>query len=118
MNGFPEPVPRPGPGPRPQKPAADGQQRHRAQHPAKPTWNLRLESVGSNVASRFLTESPSVVVLAVEDLCWQAATEDWRHRRPHWWRRKSLAAWRAEGARLDAKAARLRELADDVFQEL
>jgi hypothetical protein len=118
MNGYPEPVPRPEPKPQPQKPTADGQQRHRAQHPGKPAWNLRLESVGSNVAGRFLTESPSMVVLAVEDLCWEAATEDWKHRRPHWWRRGALATWRAEGARLDAKAARLRALADDVFQEL
>ncbi|MBS2535240.1 hypothetical protein KGQ20_20975 [Catenulispora sp. NF23] len=80
--------------------------------------SLHLASVGSNVAARFLTESPSVAVLVVEDLCWQAATEDWKHRRPHWWRPRARTVWKAEGALLEAKADRLRQLADDVFQEL
>lgn len=118
MNGFPEPVPPPGPGPKPHRPTGQDQQNHHPQHTTKPSWNLHLESVGSNVAGRFLTESPSAMVLAVEDLCWQAATEDWKHRRPHWWQLRARTAWQAEGAQLDAKAARLRQLADDVFQEL
>ncbi|NUP50454.1 MAG: hypothetical protein HOW97_24555 [Catenulispora sp.] len=117
MNGFPEPIPRPGPEQQPQKPPAAGRPHH-PQRPDEPSWNLHLESIGSNVAGHFLTESPSLAVLAVEDLCWEAATEDWKHRKPHWWRPRARAAWRAEGARLDAKAARLCELADDVFQEL
>ena len=118
MNGFPEPVPQPGPEPRPQNRTGSTQQQHRPQHTTQPSWNLHLESIGSNVAGRFLTESPSMMVLAVEDLCWQAATEDWKHRRPHWWRVRARAAWVAEGAHLEAKAARLHELADDVYQEL
>lgn len=117
MNGYPEPVPQPGPGAQPQKPTGNDQ-RHHPPRTTQPSWNLRLESIGSNVACRFLTESPSVLVLAVEDLCWQAATEDWKHRRPHWWRLQARTAWRAEGTQLGTKAARLRELADDVFQEL
>lgn len=118
MNGFSEPVPQPGPEPQPRNLAGSTQQHHHLQHAAQQSWNLHLESVGSNVAGRFLTESPSVMVLAVEDLCWQAATEDWKHRRPHWWQPRARTAWIAEGAQLDAKAARLRQLADDVFQEL
>jgi hypothetical protein len=77
-----------------------------------------LESTGTDVAARFLAESPSVVALAVEDLCWQAATDDWKRRRPHRWQSRAREDWLAEGESLAAKADRLRELADEIFQDL
>jgi len=119
MRGFFEPPPPPGQEPGPRNPAG-GEPQHRPdrQHAARPVWNLHLESAGTNVPARFLTESPMLTVLAVEDLCWQAATEDWKHRRPHRWRRQAREAWLAEGAQLEAKADRLRQMADDVLAQL
>jgi hypothetical protein len=87
-------------------------------HDAQPTWNLHLESTGGHVAARFLLESPLAATLVTEDLCWQAATEDWKRRRPGWWRLRARAAWKAEGDELLAQAARLREMADYAFHEL
>ena len=119
MHGFFDPVPPPGPDRKPATPSAADHQCHRQpRHAAQAPWNLHLESAGTDIAARFLADSPSLAVLAVEDLCWQAAAEDWKHRRPHWWQPRSRAAWRAEGARLAAKADRLRQMADDVSQEL
>jgi len=57
-------------------------------------------------------------MLVVEDVCWQAAIEDWKQRRPPWWRRGARAAWRAEGAQLATEADRLRDLAGQVCQGL
>lgn len=117
MYGFFEPSPPPGPEPAPRKPVVTDQPDHRGQHDGRP-WNLHLESAGTNVPVRFLAESPLLLMLAVEDLCWEAATEDWKHRRPHCWHPQARAAWFAEGAQLDAKADRLREMADGVLADL
>jgi hypothetical protein len=118
MDGFFfDPVPPPQPEPAPRNPV-ESERHPRLRHGAQPTWNLHLETTGGHVAARFLTESPPVATLVVEDLCWQAATEDWKHRRPHWWRPGAQAAWKAEGAELAVQAERLREMADYVFRDL
>jgi hypothetical protein len=78
---------------------------------------VRLESAGTNLPLRFLN-SPSAAVLAVEDLCWEAAVEDWKHRRPSRWRLRARADWEAEGELLAAKADRLRHLAVEILQEM
>jgi hypothetical protein len=116
MNGFFF-TPVPPPEPQPRKAAEDGQRRCQPQA-AGQSWNLHLESADTDVDARFLNVSPSVAMIAVEDLCWQAATEDWRRRRPPWWRTRARAVWHAEGAQLAAKADRLRDLAGQVCQEL
>lgn len=54
---------------------------------------------------------PSVAVMLTEDLCWQTFVADWRTRRPPLWHRQERAAWRAEGAVLEEKKARIRALA-------
>jgi hypothetical protein len=77
---------------------------------------VRLQSAGTSLPVGFL-DSPSVAMLAVEDLCWEAALEDWRHRRPSRWRLRARVVWEAEGARLGAKADRLRDLATEVLRE-
>lgn len=120
FESFRDPVPPPPPKPgsqHPQRPEAD-HRRRRLLHDAQPTWNLHLESTGSHVAARFLIESPTAAALVAEDLCWQAATQDWKKRRPPRWRPRARAAWKAEGDELLAEAARLCEMADYVFQDL
>jgi hypothetical protein len=79
---------------------------------------MHLKSAGTNLPVGFLEDSPSALVLAVEDVCWEAAVEDWEHRRPSRWRFQARAAWEAEGAVLVAKADHLRRLAGEVLQEL
>jgi hypothetical protein len=111
-------VPPPRPDPEPHQPAEPSRRRRRPRHRTPRAWNLHLESTGTDIATRYLTESPAVATLAVEDLCWQAAAEDWKRRRPHRWRSQARADWLAEGELLAVEAERLRELADDVFQEL
>jgi len=77
-----------------------------------------LASVGTNLPVGLLEDSPSALVLAVEDMCWEAAVEDWKHRRPPRRRFQARAAWEAEGAELAAKADHLRRVAGEVLQEL
>jgi hypothetical protein len=115
MDGFLEPAGFPPPPEPPRRPDQAGQRRP---HPERPSWNLHLQSSGTNLPARFLNDSPSVAVLVVEDMCWEAAREAWKSRRPRWWRPRARAAWLAEGAALDRKAERLRDLAGDVLQEL
>lgn len=115
---FPAPAPPPQPDPGARKPTEKSRRHRWPRHRGAQVWNLHLESTGTDVAARYLAESPSVAALAVEDLCWQAASEDWLRRRPHRWRSRARAEWLAEGELLAAKADRLRVLADEIFQEL
>ncbi|GAA2008870.1 hypothetical protein [Catenulispora subtropica] len=121
MNGFFAPIPGSSPDPEPEPRRRDeGGARHR-DHPRRgpgQVWNLHLETAGTDIAAPLLTASPSVTALVVDDLCWQAAAEDWEHRRPAWWRTRARAAWRAEGAELAATADRLRAAAEGVLREL
>ena len=74
------PPPRPGPERKPQEPSSRDQRG--PTRPAAPKeWNLHLESAGTDIPAGFLAGSPSTAVLAVEDVCWEAAVEDWKHRR-------------------------------------
>jgi hypothetical protein len=114
---FSDPAPASRPDPEPRKPV-QAKRRRRWRHRTSPEWNLHLECTGTDIAPRFLAESPSVATLAVEDLCWQAAIDDWKRRRPHRWRSRARADWEAEGKLLSAEADRLRELAVEMLQEL
>lgn len=111
---FVEPPSSPKPGSR--RPV-ESHRDHRLKQDGKP-WNLRLESTGTNVPARFLTEAPATAELVAEDLCWQAAMQDWKQRKPSWWRPGARSAWKAEGIGLADWAERLRKMADYVFQEL
>jgi hypothetical protein len=118
FESFRDPPPAPKPRPQNSRQPAAGPRQHLLLPDTQPTWNLRLESTGSRVAARFLIETPNAAALVVEDLCWQAATEDWKNHRPHWWHPQARAAWQAEGDELAAEAAALRQMADGVFREL
>jgi hypothetical protein len=118
MYGFID-FPPPGPEPEPDREPSERSGIDRPGETAGPRpWNLRLESVGTNLPVGLLDASPSAAVLAVEDVCWEAAVEDWKRRRPPRWRIRSRAAWEAEGASLAAKADHLRNLAGEVLREL
>jgi hypothetical protein len=111
---FVEPPPPPKPGPR--RPV-ESHRDHRLKQDRKP-WNAHLESAGVNVPAHFLTESRAAAELVAEDLCWQAAMQDWKQRKPCWWRSGARAAWKAEGIDLADWAERLRKMADYISQEL
>lgn len=78
-------------------------------------WNLRFESVGAAVPAGLVKDSPTLLVAAVEDVCWQAAAEGWRARRPHRWQRHAYAAWRAQSYWLDQKRQRLSAMLDEAL---
>jgi hypothetical protein len=54
---------------------------------------------------------PNVMMLVVEDVCTALSREDWRRREPARWRSQARHRRHSEGGQLDAKEARLRDLA-------
>lgn len=119
MHGFIDPPPPPRPDPDRDPPEPPGSERPRPEGlVGAKGWNLHLESAGTDVPVAFLAGSPSTAVLAVEDVCWQAAVEDWKRRRPARWRVRARSAWRAEGGWLAARADHLRRLAGEILREL
>jgi hypothetical protein len=82
---------------------------------AREGWNLRFESAGTAVPAALVQDSPTLLVAAIEDVCWQVAAESWRARRPHRWHRRAYDAWRAQSAWLDAKRERLASMVDDAL---
>lgn len=75
---------------------------------------LRVKSLGGSVTETQALNSADVLVLLSEDCCWQATMDDWRRRRPPFWRRGERRAWRADGQLIGDKARRLRELATEL----
>lgn len=78
-------------------------------------WNLRFESAGTAVPAALVKDSPTLLVAAVEELCWRVATEGWRARRPHRWQRRAYAAWRGQADWLEQKRLRLADMVDDAL---
>jgi hypothetical protein len=77
----------------------------------RPPTVLRLPCARRTVGVEAALRLPGVMVLVVEDACTVIALRDWRRREPprlHPWARRR---WWAEGRRLRAKEARIRELA-------
>jgi hypothetical protein len=80
--------------------------------------NLTLYSARTAVPIRLAAESPTLMLLAVEDLCWQLAVADLAARRPPFWHRTERAAWHQERQRWEAKRARLAAMAHEAIAEL
>lgn len=80
--------------------------------------NLGLESCGLQVPMGLAAKSPTLLVVAVEDLCWRLAMDAWRARRPRPWQLRRRAAWRAERTVLKAKQQRLSAMANQELAEL
>lgn len=89
--------------------------RRAARAAAEQGWNLRFESAGTSVPAALVQDSPTLLVAAVEDLCWRVATEGWLARRPHRWHRRAYCAWRAQAQWLDQKRLRLTGMVDDAL---
>ncbi|MDN3028990.1 hypothetical protein [Streptomyces sp. S.PB5] len=77
----------------------------------RPLTVLDLPCAERTVGVEAALKLPTVMMLVVEDTCTQIAREDWRRREPPRWRPQARHRWHAEGRRLHAKTARLKELA-------
>ena len=89
--------------------------RRAARAAAGPGWNLRFEAAGTSVPAALVQDSPTLLVAAVEDICWRVAAEGWLARRPHRWHRRAYAAWRAQSQWLEEKRSRLAGMVDDAL---
>lgn len=78
-------------------------------------WNLHFESARTAIPAGLVKDSPTLLVAAVEDVCWRVATDGWIARRPHRWRRRAYAAWRAQSEWLEQKRQRLTAMVDDAL---
>ena len=101
-----------------QSPARRFSRRWRREAAAADARNLFLISGRTGVPMGLATGSPAVMVLAVEDLCWQLAVADLKRRRPRIWQRAARAAWRSERDRCDAKRRRLAAMTAEAVSEL
>lgn len=79
------------------------------------SWNLRFEAAGTSVPAGLVKDSPTLLVAAVEDVCWRVAADGWIARRPHRWNRRAYAAWRAQSDWLEQKRERLTAMIDDAL---
>ncbi|HET9170730.1 MAG TPA: hypothetical protein VFN97_14935 [Actinospica sp.] len=75
--------------------------------------DLLISSADIRVPALIVRDSPTLMVAAVEDLCWRLALVDSDRRRPRRWRRSALAAWRAERRLIEDKRARIRSMVDE-----
>ena len=85
--------------------------RLRRETASEASWNLRMVSAGTVIPVGLVKDSPTLLVLAVEDACWQFSCADHARRRPPWYDRRARQLWNAEHAILDAKRLRLQEMA-------
>jgi hypothetical protein len=77
------------------------------------SWNLRFESADTRVPAAIVGQCPSLLVAAVEDVCWRVAMDACRAARPVRWRRRAYAAWAAQLRGLEEKRERLRSLVEE-----
>ena len=80
--------------------------------------NLNLVSVNTGVPVGLASNNATLMLVAVEDLCWQLGMRELKARRPAFWRRAARAEWKAERVRWEEKRARLAELANEAVSEL
>lgn len=81
----------------------------------RPTTVLDLPCARRTVGVEAALRLPSVMMLVVEDACTVIALTDWRRREPPRWRPQARHRWHIEGRRLEAKKARLKELAAECL---
>jgi hypothetical protein len=85
---------------------------------SRQSCNIRLESCGYQVPLGLAANSPTLLVVAVEDLCWRLAMDAWQARRPKPWQLRRRAVWRAERVVLTDKQQRLKAMAKQELAEL
>lgn len=91
-----------------------GHARRRSASEPSSDAGLYLAAVGRSIDVSDALSRPMFAMLMTEDFCWQCSVEEWRGRRPSWRRRAAYAAWRAEGAAIEQKKARIRALAVEL----
>lgn len=72
---------------------------------------LHLASIGTSIPAAQVLDDPLLTALAVEDMCWRIAEDDWTARRPRRWQRRKLRRWYAEHDALRRQRDQLRALA-------
>ena len=75
--------------------------------------NLDFESVGARIPAALVAASPTLMMVAAEDICWRVSRDALRAARPSRLRRRAYAAWYAKMRSLDEKRERLRVLVDE-----
>jgi len=105
------------------RPAADSpparatsrRRRHRTRRGPKDPWNLRFASIGAHIPAAVVADCPTLLVVAVEDMCWQLAMDSWRAAKPGRRHRRAYTAWQAQYQQLQDKRARLQALVDEAL---
>jgi hypothetical protein len=98
----------------PTEPRPVAQRREKASHDLS---NLLFGSMAANVPTAFVRDSPTLMVAALEDLCWRLALIDWSNREPPRKDRARHRAWQAETARLEDKREGIRAMVDEAVME-
>ncbi len=90
----------------------------------RPPWHSRREAAsdtaaticghGRPISAVECLENPIASMIAVEELCWRFARDEWRGRRPSPFRLRRWRAWRAEGRSLRAKQRRIAAMAAEI----
>jgi hypothetical protein len=75
--------------------------------------NLDFESIGARIPAGLVAASPTLMMVAAEDVCWRVARDALRAARPSRLRRRAYASWHAKMRGLDDKRERLRVLVDE-----
>ncbi|HEV3171185.1 MAG TPA: hypothetical protein VGZ32_12625 [Actinocrinis sp.] len=75
--------------------------------------NVDFESIGARIPAALVAASPTLMMVAAEDVCWRIARDALRAARPSRLRRRAYAAWYAKMRSLDEKCERLRILVDE-----
>ena len=89
----------------------------RARSEPEEDWNLRFDLLGAYIPAGRVADSPTLLVIAAEDVCWRVALDTLRAARPALWRRRARAQWRAQRRGLEQKRQRLRLLAEQTLAE-
>jgi hypothetical protein len=88
-----------------------------ARTPENTVWNLDFESVGTRIPAGVVAKSPTLLMVAIEDVCWRVAMDTLRAAQPSRLRRRAYAAWHAKVRSLDEKRERLRSLVDETLAD-
>ena len=78
-------------------------------------FNLAFDSAATSVPVAIVQDSPTLLVAAVEDLCWRLAVQDWSAREPQRSDKDGHAAWQSEARRFNDKRARIQKMVDDAL---
>lgn len=76
-------------------------------------WNLNFEAADTRVPATLVGQSPTLLVAAVEDVCWRVAMDTCRANRPGRWRRRAYDAWTEQLRSLEQKRERVRSLVEE-----